>query len=97
MASVQNTPEALIRSEFGDSDKTDNGALSGVWVRKIINVCQDVVFYPETSYYFAMSVLPEAGVVAVTNYGFRFESGGLSMVFDASAAVKTLAKNNLIG
>ncbi|AQU83256.1 MULTISPECIES: hypothetical protein [unclassified Halomonas] len=71
----------------------------GTWRRYNINVCRDVVFYPNTVYRLEMKIfgshrIDGNGVGYWFEYddGYRIESGGLSFMFDASALIKERAK-----
>ncbi|PCF93598.1 hypothetical protein [Vreelandella nigrificans] len=91
MASLDQAPTVLATpNEYTDvepDNPTDGSALDGQWVRKTIQVCKDVVFYPETTY--AFRILSRSyGTVSHVDYGYRFESGGFSCMFDASAILK---------
>lgn len=72
---------------------------NGTWRRYNINVCRDVVFYPNTVYRLEMKILgahrqegASQGYWFEYDDGYRIESGGLSFMFDASSLVKQRAK-----
>lgn len=71
----------------------------GTWRRYNINVCRDVVFYPNTVYRLELKIFGAHKLEGTSQSywfeyddGCRIESGGLSFMFDASALVKQRAK-----
>ncbi|MGP5310608.1 hypothetical protein [Vreelandella alkaliphila] len=88
--SIKSVTEGQIRTQL---------VTRGTWRRYNINVCRDVVFYPNTIYRLELKVFgahKQEG--ASQKYwfeyddGYRIESGGLSFMFDASSLVKQRAK-----
>lgn len=90
--SIKSVTEGQIRSQL---------VTRGTWRRYNINVCRDVVFYPDTVYRLELKIFEAHRLEGETpsfyfeyDDGYRIESGGLSFMFDASTLVKQRAKLN---
>lgn len=69
----------------------DYDPLKGMWVQRLFNVHRDVTFWPGTEYY--LDLYTETYDMGnAREWGFRFQSGGLSFSFDAGRMRKKLAR-----
>lgn len=65
--------------------------LKGYWANKSLEVCQQVVFWPNTVYYLGFLVNAYGTGASARSWGFRFKSGGLTFNFDAGSIKRKLA------
>src|SRR5690606_18263701 len=64
--------------------------LKGYWSYRDLGVMRDIVLWPRTEYYVVLYTTVYDGATA-RDWGFRYQSGGLSFLFDAGAMKKELA------
>lgn len=80
--------ERFIRIAAVTSPEYD--PLKGYWDMRTFNVCRDVTFWPGVEYFFDLFTQVYDGATA-RDWGFRFQSGGLTFLFDAGRIRKKLA------
>lgn len=64
---------------YTHTDRVD--PLAGKWTQRTLSINKDVVFYPNTEYFFELKCFTK-GQATVKQSGFRFQSGGMSFMFD---------------
>lgn len=80
--------ERFIR--IGATNSPEYDPLKGYWDMRTFHVCRDVTFWPGVEYFFDLFTQVYDGASA-RDWGFRFQSGGLTFLFDAGRIRKKLA------
>lgn len=76
---------------IGPQSSANYDPLKGYWSMRHFNVHREVAFYPGVEYFFDLYTEVADGGSGI-EWGFRFQSGGLSFMFDAGRMRKKLAK-----
>lgn len=90
--SGRGTSQASITVRMlGRQTSAANDPLKGFWDRRTFAVCRDITLWPGAVYCLEFLTLVDDGGSA-REYGFRYQGGGLSFMFDAAALRKRTMK-----
>lgn len=75
---------------LGQNTSAERDPLKGFWEHRTFNIKRDVTFWPNGVYALELLTLLASDVGTGRDYGFRFQGGGLSFLFDAGRMRKKL-------